>query len=350
MKTKAISCILTTGLLMAPFIGTGAFGQSIPVAPNPADRVATNLAGATTSIAPPEGFDALSAADEDLAKYGFPPRPDANINVAAYSKWRKAMLASKTRIAPQLELTQVFHGPKRDASDNYNVTGRSSNWSGVVDFSGAKSYNNSSSFYYILADYVVPVASPAYGACTGSWDYSSSWVGIDGDDSGDVLQAGTESDALCSGSTTSAYYAAWYEWYPYGEVRITNLPVNPGDDLFVEVWHTSATSGYAYIINYNTDQAVTIGFSSPPGTSLVGNSAEWIVERPTVNGALATLTNYVTDYFSSAYAYTECGKEYKPGSSGSLLLTMDDANGNPISVPTLLGNEAIEFQATGSAQ
>lgn len=349
MKTKAISCILTAGLL-APFIGTGAFGQSSEAAPTLADHVATNLAGATTSIAPPEGFDALSAADEDLARYGFPPRPDANTNVGQYAKWRKAMLASKSRIVPQLEMTRVFHGPRRDASDSYNGTGTSTNWSGSVVFGGASSYNSHSTFYYILADYVVPVAIQAYGACTGTWDYSSSWVGIDGDDSSDVLQAGTESDAFCSGSTTKTYYSAWYEWYPYGEVRITNLPVSPGDDLFVEVWHTSATIGYVYMVNYNTNQSVEIEFNAPAGTSLIGNSAEWIVERPTVSGALATLTNYSADYFSSAYAGTESGKEYKPNSSGSLLLTMDDANGNPISVPTLLGSQAIEFQTVGSAE
>jgi hypothetical protein len=40
------------------------------------------------------------------------------------------------------------------------------------------------------------------------------------------------------------------------------------------------------MLNYNTDQYVTIGFNAPNGTQLVGDSAEWVVERPTVNGNL----------------------------------------------------------------
>ena len=139
------------------------------------------------------------------------------------------MTASKKRIVPHLEMTDVYHGPKRGGTQLTDSSGTSSNWSGVVEFSGAKSYNKSTSFYSVAADYVVPVAEQAFGACTGNWDYSSSWVGIDGDGSGDVLQAGSESDAFCEGSTTSTFYSAWYEWYPYGEVRISNLRVTAGD-------------------------------------------------------------------------------------------------------------------------
>jgi hypothetical protein len=347
-KTHASKFVAAAAICL-PFLNVNAFGQAQADAQLAANRIATNLAGATTSIAPPEGFDPRQASDGDLAKYGFPPRPDVNVDPKAYASWGKAMTASKKRIVPHLEMTDVYHGPKRGGTQLTDSSGTSSNWSGVVEFSGAKSYNKSSTFYYIVADYVVPVATQAFGACTGGWDYSSSWVGIDGDGSGDVLQAGSESDAYCSGSTTSAYYSAWYEWYPYGEVRISNLPVTAGDDMFVEVWHTSATQGYAYLVNLTTNQSVEIGFTAPSGTSLVGNSAEWVVERPSVGGNLATLTNYMDDAFWDCYAYTEASELYRPGNSGSLLLTMDDDSDNPISYPTKLGSTAILFQDEGTA-
>jgi hypothetical protein len=65
---------------------------------------------------------------------------------------------------------------------------------------------------------------------------SSSWVGIDGAfgaaASPDVLQAGVGHNVIARpGGPTSLIYHAWYEWFPDFEIRITNLNVQPGDDV-----------------------------------------------------------------------------------------------------------------------
>src|ERR1700751_2914875 len=238
---KSLSSALTAILVLAaPLAG---------IAQNPRqmqpNEHALNLPGATTIEAPPAGFDPISASDEELAYNGFPPRPNQSAQPKAYATWFIGMKASKVRATPKLEQTAIYHGPARPgpaanpmAVANHPLlatqpsnTSYSSNWSGYVDFSGATSYG-SSSFYYLVNDYVVPVAEQAFGACTGGWDYGSAWNGIDGWGSPDVLQAGVEFDAYCSGSTRASYYSAWYEWYPYGEVRITGFPIAPGDDLF----------------------------------------------------------------------------------------------------------------------
>ena len=44
--------------------------------------------------------------------------------------------------------------------------------------------------------------------------------------------------------------------FPYGEVRISGFPIAPNNEMFVEVWHTSPTQGYAYLVNLTTGQAV----------------------------------------------------------------------------------------------
>jgi peptidase A4-like protein len=75
-----------------------------------------------------------------------------------------------------------------------------------------------SSFYLLTGDWVVPTAQQAFGTCNAAGDYSSSWIGIDGWGSNDVLQAGTASNVYCSGSTATPEYHAWYEWYPYSQV------------------------------------------------------------------------------------------------------------------------------------
>jgi len=350
--TSAVMAVL---VLAAPLAGIAQNPRQLQ--PN---EHALNLPGATTVEAPPAGFDPIAASDQDLAYHGFPPRPNQNTEPKAYATWVKAMKASKVRVAPNLQQTSVFHGPVKPGkianptavesnpllATQASNTNYSSNWSGYVDFSGATSYG-SSSFYYLVNHYVVPVAEQAFGACTGGWDWGSAWNGIDGWGSPDVLQAGIEFDAYCSGSTRSAYYSAWYEWYPYGEVRISGLPIAPGDDLFVEVWHTSSTQGYAYMVNYNTNQSVEVGFTAYPGYPLVGNSAEWVVERPTVGGSLATLSNYIMDPFWDAYAYTEAYAFYDIDEATPV--DMLDNSGNVISYPEYLGLESFVMHDTGSA-
>jgi hypothetical protein len=344
------SSVCSVALMLSLAAPLGGFAQRLK--PN---ELPTNVAGATTTVAPSRDFDPLTASDQDLDYNGFPPRPDEIASPKAFASWKSAMAASKTRISPKLEMTNVFHGPARAKASNSKSTPTEIgntlefyNWSGYVNNNGTASYG-SSSYYFLYADFVVPVARQAFGACTGGWDWESSWVGIDGYGSPDVLQAGIEADAYCSGSTTSTYYSPWYEWFPNGETRITNLPIAPGDDYFVEVWSTSSTAGHAYLVNKNANLAVTINFTAPAGTKLVGNTAEWVVERPTVGGVFATLTNYIADPFWDSYAETFAGTLVEPGSSTTQPTIMLDNSGNPISYPTLLGANAFLMQDEGSA-
>ena len=309
---KHLSCITIATLILGTPLA--ALAQNArPLQPN---EHQTTLPGITTIEAPPAGFDPVNASDEELAYHGFPPRPNQNTEAKAYANWVLAMNASKTRIVPQLEQTANVHGPARTEQkatptavgnkiplpgphDNNLIT---TNMSGYYTLSGATSYG-SNSFYYIVSDFVVPVAQQA--GCNGGWAYASEWSGIDGfGPSPDVLQAGIDFDAYCSGGIRASYYAAWYEWYPNGVVLISGFPVVPGDDLFVEVWHTSPTQGFAYLVNKNTNQAVELSFTAHPGYPLVGNSAEWIVEDP------GGLVNFGMIPFWDAVAYTESGVQY----------------------------------------
>ena len=240
-----------------------------------------------------------------------------------------------------------------------NGPATSSNWSGYVIPAPTFAFNDQS-ITNVFGDWVLPVAQPAFNACRkqpdGAEVYSSTWVGIDGNGSGDVLQAGTESDAVCSQGTIGPYQGAWFEWYPYNEVRVTNLPVSPGAALYVHVWASSPTTGHAYFANRTTHQSVAIRFQAPPGVKLIGNSAEWIVERPLVNGNLATLTNYVQVFFADAQARDALGHSYDPGVSETagqlpaLQVQMTDDHNQIISVPNLLGPNAIWFTDQGSAK
>jgi hypothetical protein len=104
------------------------------------------------------------------------------------------------------------------------------------------------------------------------------------------------------------------------------------------------------MLNYTTDQYTEIGFTAPGGANFNGSSFEWIVERPTVNGALSTLTNYVFDYFSDCYGVTHGGTMYTPGNSAAFQIWMNDNSGHPISYPYVMGTYGVWLQDEGSAR
>ncbi len=342
---KAATCMGMAGLAYAASAVMASADQTT-------GEIALNVPGATTPAPPPASFDPLRASDAALAQYGYPPRPDAVASPAGYASWAKAMGAIRTRIIPELRVTNIRHRPNMSAplpgprvvapgagatEAKTALTSYSDNWSGYVNTNSLSAFNPASSFSFISADYVVPLVRNA--TCDKGWDYSSQWIGIDGWTSNDVLQGGTETDAYCSNFFTSTYYSPWYEWYPNNETEITNLTISAGDDIFVEIWAESATKGKFFIENLNQGAMATITFSAPQGTRLIGNSAEWIVERPEVSNKLATLANYTADYFSGAAAQNFANQSFAPGANEVDMLV----GSTVVSKPALLGARAFLF-------
>jgi len=289
----------------------------------PPESVATDQTTAQEVVAypqPPADLSPLSASDADLGQYGFPPRPDAQSAPDEYAHWKK--LVSVPRVAnPKLQQTTIYNGPVQGLSvgqtlHNGAAASLSYNWSGYAVTAGKGTFKKNNSAIY--AEWVVPVAQQAFGVCNGIWDYSSQWIGFDGFNSGDVLQAGTEVDAYCSAGIPSTFYSAWIEWFPNDETRVGAPAVEPGDLIGEEVWYTTASpNGNAYIANFTLNQSDTYAFSVPSGTTYDGNSAEWVVERPGIGGpGFADLTNYVADQFNIDYATNVKSKFYPGKSSG----------------------------------
>ena len=311
-------------LCAAVFVVAAALGSRSIVAvagpTPPAGSVATDqspVQGMVIFGQPPRGLNPLAASDAELAQSGFPPRPDLVNAPNAYARWKKLVMVPRVANAV-LQQTTIYNGPARhlfsgQALSNGIVSTTSNNWSGyaITGASGTFASNNS----FIFAEWVVPIAQQAFGVCNGTWDYSSQWDGFDGFGSGDVLQAGTEADAYCSGSTKATFYSSWIEWYPFSETRVSVPAAQPGDLMGSEVWYTtSAPYGHAYLVNYTLQQAQSYAFNPPSGTRFVGNSAEWVEERPGLSTGLADLTNYVADQFNDDYAYNNSSYFY-PGSS-----------------------------------
>jgi hypothetical protein len=251
--------------------------------------------------APPAGFDPRKAEARELLAYGFPGRPDAAAQPELAARWDRLMAVPYTRIEPKFRRTSKRHEPRRyptrpagaQALGAPHEDATSTNWSGSVAVAA-----RGDSCTYVAGQWTV--ADPNTPAGKSGAFYSSSWVGIDGDGSPDVLQAGTASEIV--NGTRKVY--AWWEWYPNYEVAITNFPVNAGDTMYCLICVTSSTTAGIYLTNQSTNHLTSFSITAPRGTTLVGNCAEWIVEAPTVGGNQATPPDYGVVYFDEAIAGT----------------------------------------------
>jgi hypothetical protein len=269
---------------------------------------------------PPKGFDPFKASAADLEKAGFPPMPSDPAQLKQYKRWFNQIKGKFTYIEPTFRVnTDRFHGPRKPQRQAARAaaatagTETSTNWSGGVVFAPA-----GQSFKYIEGDWVVPdVDAPTQN----KWYYCASWIGIDGDGSGDVFQAGVECDVYRSGSNITRNTYPWWEWYPIPEIQITNFGVKPGDLITMLLCSASgggSTTGTVYITNRTTGASTSINLTAPQGTTLVGNSAEWIVEAPTVGGSQSALADYGEVFFSVAEAVTKTSTTVNGGTGDNI--------------------------------
>jgi hypothetical protein len=292
---------------------------------------------------PPDGFDPLTADNDDLQRYGFPPRPDDPRQQARYETVLKRLKGKLNYIEPTLRRnTEMFHGPRRRISDAVET---STNWSGGVVFAPS-----GQSFSWLQGDWVIPdVDAPTEN----QWYYCANWIGLDGDGSGDVCQAGIECEVYRSGTSITRNIYPWWEWFPESEVMISNLTVSPGDMVTLVLCAgpgAGSTNATAYFTNRTTGDATSVGFTAPGQTTLVGNCAEWVVEAPTVGGQQSAMADYGEVFFSVCEAFLGTvggGGSTVDGGTGDSI-NMDDSAGNEVSAGNLITPTVIQCEYVGA--
>lgn len=289
----------------------------------PPGRIATNLPNVYAFPAPPAGFDPTRASTTDLRRYGFPLPPDRVKAPKAYQNWVNVMHHSRQYVRPSFK-TRL--GKKHATS---------SNWSGAATKSGV--------ICFIICH---PSATPI--EVEGMWQvpdvsrstqtsYSSTWVGLDGYGNSQVEQMGTEQDAfrfcIFTCNTISSDYA-WFELYPDYETEVMNglVPflVRPGDYIYADISYDKGSNMLDFfLVNSTTGQYVD--FYTPAKYGCPGLSAEWITERPTINGSLPALANFGHVAITGAYftAVTWGGTYIYPAMSNVFIpSTINMVNGN----------------------
>jgi hypothetical protein len=247
----------------------------------------------TTFPMPPVGFDPLNAQPATLAEHGFPPKPFGPPELI--TAWEKLVGESTHFIEPTFRRSDgKRHGPRIESATK--ATEAAANWCGAV-----VKAPSGSSFSSVTGQWIVPTPNPADDR--GSY-FSAIWIGIDGDGSPDVFQAGVECDAAISGGGIQRTIYLWWAWFPDNEVQITNIAVSAGDVVSCILTAINSTTGNVLLKNTTTGTATTFHVSAPKHTALAGNSAEWIAERPEVRGSLARLADYDQTTFTNCAATT----------------------------------------------
>lgn len=157
--------------------------------------------------------------------------------------------------------------------------------------------------YVVVSDFNNP--APVVVGVNGSWTipsvtvspddrFSAVWVGIGGQLDQSLIQTGTEQDSIGG----VANYSAWYELLPNDAVTITSMNVSPGDKITASIILVdSVTNKWSIEIEDVTKGQAFKQVFSYDSSRL---SAEWIVERPTVDSTLSTLADVGTVTFTNA--------------------------------------------------
>jgi hypothetical protein len=159
--------------------------------------------------------------------------------------------------------------------------------------------------YVVVSNYANP--QPTIVGVNGSWtvptvnhsqtdQFSAARIGIGGQLDDTLIQTGTEHDSVSG----AAVYSVWYELLPNDSIPITTMNVSPGDQIRASINLVDSVSNkwsikIRDVTNGETFQNNFFYYSSQL-------SAEWIVERPTINNTLSGLADFGSATFTGSYA------------------------------------------------
>ncbi|HZQ97324.1 MAG TPA: G1 family glutamic endopeptidase [Chloroflexota bacterium] len=202
---------------------------------------------------------------------------------------------------------------------------RSSNWAGYAATGG--------SFTAVSGTWAVP-----HPATTGAAGESAVWVGIGGENSRDLIQAGTEE--IVSG-TGQVRYDAWVETLPAAPHQVPFV-VRPGDTVSVSIVQQSGDGWTVSFANATTGAAYQQNVQYRSSLS----SAEWIVEAPGgFRGQTGPLDDFGTVTFTSCSAVAD-GKTVNLADAGARPITLVGRGELPLATTSPLTPDGAGFTVT----
>ncbi|GJP92125.1 aspergillopepsin [Aspergillus niger] len=235
-----------------------------------------------------------------------------------------------SQVAPAVtSAVSTNHKSSSSSSDNYEVN---ENWAGAV-----QETSGTATFSYVAATFTLPSVTPTAASSSSDDQAVSFWVGIDGaTGQNQIWQAGVDI-YVQNGETT---FLGWSEWYPADTVGL-DMEFSIGDVIVVSVESTSSSEGTALIENLTTGKNVTSTATAPDSSStLVGQTAEWIVEDLAIDGDGLTFINFGEATFTGCVAKAG-GKTI--GLDGSSLMAVEDSTSDHVqAVPSVVSDSELK--------
>jgi hypothetical protein len=289
-------------------------------------------------VRPPLEGDPLALSDAELVAKGYPPRPNPEKSPAQYTRWLKNVSRSFTKI----DTRRVAHPDYGRSKGNRAPDGVAAPQSGravptlsasggsqaninFYNWTGAYFTNPIGQFASIQAEWNTPLvfalsSGPVFSAMV-------EWIGLD-NAGGDLYQAGTGSECYNVFFWEITTYFMWMETLPWSWWVVPNFAVSPGDQISVDIWVanqfgttiyqqgtwggltpqdnsvwfylTNATNGASFMGTYPTAPVSQSGLSS---SGFTGRTAEFILERPTINGSYTDLAFFLQPALMTNCAY-----------------------------------------------
>lgn len=169
---------------------------------------------------------------------------------------------------------------------------KTAQWSGYIVASDIQ--DRSPLVNSVSASWIVPEVKVSENST-----FSAVWVGIGGYGEKTLIQVGTEQQF----TNAEVDYFAWYELLPDYLVRVRSINVQPGDTITAAVnsINENAHTWSISILDVDTGEHFEKNFVYDSSRL----TAEWIVERPTVNGTISTLADFGNVGFSDCKATIE---------------------------------------------
>jgi uncharacterized membrane protein (DUF485 family) len=179
----------------------------------------------------------------------------------------------------------------------------------ALHFLGGTAAQNLSSLdwagYIITSDFANP--KPVVTSVSGSWivpeitasqqdAFSATWIGIGGQSDQTLIQIGTEQDSIDG----QPAYSAWYEALPDYSIVISEMTISTGDKITASVSLTDSVNSM-WLVSIE-DESTGQRFEKNILYESSKLSAEWIVERPTINNVVGSLAQFSNVTFTSLKA------------------------------------------------
>jgi hypothetical protein len=253
---------------------------------------------------PPSDFDPKTAPDDILQRFGVLQRPTADTSIQYRELWDRLFARDPTYVTPRFK-PRISNRRNLSNISNFAVGGiQYDNWAGI----GIES--DGSPIISVSGTWNVPNLNVPVGLQDGISCINSVWIGIDGfsPPNSDILQAGVDLKVTRQAGVLNVEILPWWEWWKGQSFYFDGFPVSPGDTISCNISSAAGgTIGTLYMSNLISGHHVSLPIPAPAGTTLIGNCAEWIVERQTFDSGSETLTelsNFGSIFLDNAFATT----------------------------------------------